>query len=184
MYDQYRLPQVRDPNRLIINFHMQRQIMDHWCWAAAASSVSFHLDEFAPKTQKEIVAQAFGLDVDKDLDEEWDQDFRIDLGLGIVDCLQATHNFPVSFRDVLRQLESDRPVIAHIDWGNDTAHAIAISGCWMDGQGIKYLQVEDPRANSDGMPIPMPMKAVLEDYFQEGGKWRHSFFVEKPQLYG
>ncbi|MGO8311207.1 papain-like cysteine protease family protein [Rhizobium ruizarguesonis] len=174
--DMYRLPQVQDPNRVQIEFVMQSQRLDHWCWAAVASSVSYHLDEFSPMTQKEIAAVAFDFDIDEDLDDAWDRDHRVDTALNIVRCLRSTRSLPVGFREVLRQLEQDRPVVAQIDWGDNTAHAIAITGCWIDGNGVSYLRADDPLGAFDAKP----MKAIMEDYGEVGGKWCLSFFVAAP----
>ncbi|WFU10355.1 papain-like cysteine protease family protein [Rhizobium sp. CB3090] len=179
-WKKYPLSPVRTKQGLQIQFEMQSQIMTLWCWAAAASSVSFYLDRKYPVTQKQIVAQQHGFDEKAELDDEWNKEGHLREALEFVLCLASIEIGPVSFRSVIWELGNGRPVLGQIEWDDGSGHAIALSGCRIDDDDNEYYTVEDPGVDPSVWERENPTQWVLANYWDVPGEWTHTFFVKAP----
>lgn len=139
---------VRPPVPIVLDFTIQKQVMDQWCWAAVASSVShFYLGDDSVD-QKSIVAAHLRRDRDTPNDETWDQSAPMLVGLQLVGCRPTSKSGFVSFVAVLRKLERGDPVCVQIRWKDcngydtDVRHGVVITSCWRDHR--PFYTVGDP----------------------------------------
>lgn len=167
---------------VIIPLQIQHQEMSNWCWAAVASSISFHFDPSSDWTQVQIVAGAYGYAQDCSPDESWDRTGDIGLALSLAGCLAYRAERQIGFAKILSELNDDRPLCLEIHWGGGTGHAIIIVGCWLDANGNAYYRVADPFHNDDEEEFP-PFRDLsrkrLENYLRTG-QWRKTYFVRSP----
>lgn len=184
----YRFPaSVRPPFRIVLKFTIQQQVMDQWCWAAVASSVSqFYMGSHAIH-QKSIVAAHYGLDNDMPTDETWNRSAPMLAGLQFVGCNSAYKSSSVSFRTVVRALNGRDPVCVQIRWkdveGFDTEerHGVVITSCWVDEHDRPFYTVGDP---GEGDTELWSHSQLCSSYMAEdewpGGRWEATYFVRHP----
>lgn len=184
----YQFPaSVRPPFRIVLNFTIQRQVMDEWCWAAVASSVShFYLGDRAID-QKWIVARHLGRDRNTPTDETWDHSAPMLVGLQFVGCTPIYKSGPISFWSVLRKLDGGDPICVQIRWkdakGNDTAvrHAVVITSCWRDEEDRPFYMVGDPgEGDSEECSESEVQSSYMAANGSPGGRWEATFFVSSP----
>lgn len=177
-----RPPEASYPKKVITPLQIQQQEMSNWCWAAVASSISFHFDPLSCWTQVEIVANAFRYDPHSLPDESWNRAGDIGQALSLARCLDYRADRQIDFTDILTELNYDRPLCLEIHWGDGTGHAIIIVGCWLDANCNAYYRVADPFYNDDEEDLP-PFRDLnrkrLENYLHTG-KWRKTYFVRSP----
>jgi len=155
---------------MILNVLMQKQLMDQWCWAAVASSISFyfnsnnnglyHGDIAGPLISPDCAG------VNSNSAGSFSQcDIAKDLGL----VLQKTKNYAwelsnaLSMDQVADQLNGGYPICCQINWpGLAVAHYIIVYG--LDGTN---LLIGDPALNNFWADYTY----LTTNYGNHGGIW-------------
>jgi hypothetical protein len=164
-----------DPAPILLDFKMEKQEKDNWCWAATAKSVSHFYKHDSSWTQCRIAQQAFP---DKhcpcaapdSCDKQW----------YLEHALSTTSNFscytdPLTFDAIENELEGGRVIGARtewIDWGVRRGHFVVIYGCWRTAAGGKYLKIRDPFYVESESDI-----AGFSTSYRTSGKWTHSYLT-------
>ncbi len=141
----------------IINFQLEKQQHNNWCWAAVAVSVDRYFDPKSAWCQCRMasrMAKAAKLRVTqcgtcrraKRVPHSCNQPWYLDEALKFVDRLKGKPKpGALSFAGIRKSIKAGRPVCARILWGvGGGAHFVVISGCVESASGERWVDVQDP----------------------------------------
>ena len=143
-----------------IDFNLEKQQHNNWCWAAVASSVDRYFNPKSTwcqcrmagkmaKAAKLKVKNCGGCQRSKRAPEECNQPWYLDKALEFVGRLKGTPKpTPLSFAQIHKTIQAGRPVCVRVQWGNGGAHFVVISGCVVGSSGQRWVDVEDPHTGS------------------------------------
>lgn len=165
-----------------LNFQIQQQGRDQWCWAAVASSISgFYQDETVP-TQCGLATQFLAVAEDccqPDASDSCNVPFALDIVLNQLGHLVQPTRGVVSFEDLNGEItENQQPVVARIMFSDFvTAHFVVLIGCAIDDNGAQMLKVADP-SEAAGNVTSIEYSAFMNDY-RPGAIWDQTYFTAK-----
>lgn len=161
---------------MVLNFRIQKQILDNWCWAAVTSSISFYFDNNSRWRQGALAAHLINPDcgVITHAGGGAAPGF-CDRTLDLARSLKMTGNFAgdliraLSLAEVVNQINEGYPVCCQIVFpGSDTSHFVVIYGYQSTN-----LQIGDPQAGI----FSIPYDTFLAGY--RGGRWRRTIGTRK-----
>ncbi|GGB23496.1 hypothetical protein GCM10011511_54190 [Puia dinghuensis] len=153
---------------------MQKQLMDQWCWAAVASTVSFYYyNNLNGLRQADVASMAVNpvcSIVTADNAADYSQcDEPQDLGYVLK---SVTHNgawdIPQALNpnQIIHQLNGGYPICCQINWNGITvAHYVLLYG--IDGDNVL---IGDPAANNYWAPYDY----LTSNFANNGGFWSRS----------
>jgi hypothetical protein len=156
---------------MILDFRTQKQILDNWCWAAAASSISFYFDRNSRWIQSSLAASLInsvctGINTNNAETAPPICDVQMD----IAHALNLTGNLggdiirPLAFEEVVRQINDRFPICCQIMFpGIQTSHFVVVYGY----EGAD-LVLGDPQAGI----FSLNYQSFLSNY--RGGNWRRT----------
>jgi hypothetical protein len=153
-------------------FTMQPQQRTNWCWAATAVSIAAYYDPATPWTQCMLANAELGRDDcchgAADCDVQWFLDDALDQ-LGRI---RMWHDAPLSFEDVVRELDAGNPVCARIHWPDGSGHFVTVIGYVKAGGRFAedVLLVADPELGRE----PWSYRNFRNSY-RDTGKWTDSY---------
>ena len=121
-----------------LNFKMQRQELDYWCWAAVGASVA----EFTHQReiqQCELASRCLGLTSCCSTPSSCDEPWYLEYALEITGSLRFDKEGSVGLGEVQAQIDSGIPVCARLEYGANVGHFVAITGYHGD-----VLTIRDP----------------------------------------
>ncbi|MFE7332707.1 papain-like cysteine protease family protein [Streptomyces sp. NPDC057565] len=165
-----------------IQFTMQHQEQDFWCWTATASSVADYYDTTNAHPQCFLVEWAFQNPTccESGETDECNRTFAVDLALIKVGHYSTSQAGALGFRDIVAEVTRRRPVVVRILWPAGNKHAVAVTG---------YIEIPPP----DGFHFPFQYLTVRDsvygtsyvhydwfcsDYQGLGGTWAYTFFTK------
>jgi Papain-like cysteine protease AvrRpt2 len=155
-----------------LEFDMQHQEQDQWCWAAVSTSIAVYFDDRADWKQCTVVNAELCLDSccsdgGSDACNTW---WYLDR------ALRRTGNFervedgaPADLQGVFEELDARRPVGLRIAWQGGGGHFIALEGYRGDGNSVA---VEDPWYGTSDVDVP-----TLRTAYHGTGTWTHVFYT-------
>ncbi len=178
------------PPSASLNFQMQTQQEDNWCWAAVAVSVSHYYDLTSSWTQCSLANRALppiSL-VNPPLprcdcctngkSRDCDRYFRLDTPLLITGNLNSMVVGPVPFNGVVGEISNDRPLACRMFWRGRGAHFVVLYGCAGAPYGPEasnWVRIQDPKFGF----FRYRYGRFARNYLG-GGVWEHSYYTQ-PQ---
>jgi hypothetical protein len=164
-----------------LNFQIQQQSKDQWCWAAVTSSIcGFYKDNDAP-AQCALASRFLGVSEDccqPDASDDCNVPFPVDLVLNKLGHLVLPVRGVVSF-DELNSAISDnqQPVVARITFSDlPTSHFVVVVGCDIDSEGTQVLKIADPSV-ATGQTVTIGYSAFKNDY-RPNATWDKTYFTQ------
>ena len=166
-----------------IDFQIETQKKLNWCWAAVAATVSQYFFPDSSISQCEIAREVLhpqGGDCCGAV-SDCDRPAELKEALSAAGALtgQAIHarklaGRPITFGAIRKQIDSGRPVCAHIEWyGEQRGHVVIISGYSLDKSGGQWLDIADPYYQDATVPYQQFVSAYLD-----AGEWRDTYLVD------
>jgi hypothetical protein len=157
---------------MILNFRTQKQLLDHWCWAAVSSSVSFYYNPFSQWRQSTIAGAMIGSacsGIDRtNADSAPD---GCDMMMDAAQALAVTKNYlreiprPLTYEEIVIQINNGFPVCCQIVWdGFSLSHFVTIYG-----YSERLIIVGDPQAGIASIEY-----FEFRSDYRTGGKWIRS----------
>jgi hypothetical protein len=164
-----------------IPFAMEPQIVEFWCWAAVASSVSHHYSPASPWTRCRVANAVLGMS-HCCLDENsptCNQMASLEVALTRTGNLPPNGVMngpftPPQLRAQIRDVVPGRVVGCGIRWADTRGHFVVVHGFSIDSNGVIWVAVADPKYG----PSEYPYNAFVNRY-RETGRWLVSY-ATKP----
>jgi hypothetical protein len=164
----------------ILNFNMQHQEKDEWCWAACASSVAVYLQDLDPgdaKSQCQIVQACLAAQTPicaaNCQDAACDQTYELDEALRFVNHLDgdAFEGYPTfqSITEVILNLRVPIGVRRGVDF---SGHFVLIVG-FDDENGAQDLFIADPLYATDSYSHQFSYSEFCHQ--SDGVTWTHTY---------
>lgn len=158
-----------------LDFGMQQQQQDNWCWAAVAASVSMYWRSTRVWGQCDIVNAELPQTVCCSQGDSLvcNVPAKLSDALSVVQHLNTFMIGSISYDNVCAELDSNRPLCLRIVTGG-LGHFVAITG-YVDGDADQRLVIDDP-GHGRGR-VEVPYETVLQEYYGSG-VWTHTYFVQ------
>jgi hypothetical protein len=156
-----------------INFVMQHQVQDEWCWAAVSVSVALFYSSGSPWTQCSLVCDELAdptCCVDGST-PSCNQPWTLDTALTMTGNLLTWTSGVVSPVDLQAQLSSNRAVACRIGWSGGGGHFVVISNYRDDGN-VKEVHVKDPLFGDSDYNY-----TLFQIAYRTNGAWTHSYYT-------
>jgi hypothetical protein len=159
---------------MILNFKIQKQILDNWCWAALSSSISFYFNDNSKWSQSIIASALLGHDSCStvNINNASIAPPVCDQVVDISSALKHTGNYateisrPLTFNE--GQIDGGWPICCQILWKEfSVSHFVAIYGY----QGANLI-IGDPQSGV----CTVDYNQFVNSY--RGGVWRRSIGVQ------
>ncbi|SRR5260221_429439 len=152
-----------------LNFSMETQEQDNWCWAATSVSVSHFFNSASTWTQCGVATACLGGSC-------CDQPMTCDVAYYLDEALKKTGNLNgaaiagnESSSNVNAQIDQNRPVCCHITWSGGGGHFVAITG-YDTANGD--VDVADPYYGS----LTLPYTSFVNNY-RGSGVWDYTYLT-------
>jgi hypothetical protein len=161
-------------NAAALDFTVQPQAQDQWCWAAVSSSVSRFYLAGSPWTQCQVAAAELqfaccGADASGPCDRWWYLNRALERTQNLTDFVTGQ----LDAATILQQLQNGAPVGVRVEWTDGSGHFIAISGIDLDAAPEPTLTVTDPIYGEHVIPV-----STLSGAYQQSGRWTHSYTTQ------
>jgi hypothetical protein len=164
----------KPPSWVRLEFAVQHQLQDQWCWAAVSTSVAVHYGS-TRWTQCSVVNKELGQSiccVDGSTGV-CDQPWYLDRALKRVGAFKKVESGrPKNLDKVRQEIDAKRPVGIRIGWSGGGGHFITIEGYRSDGGSIA---IEDPWYGASDV-----LFASMGGGYQGSGGWTHTYYTRKP----
>ena len=117
-----------------LDFDMQHQLQDEWCWAAVSTSISIFFDPNSGWTQCKMVNKSFGeticCNASSASSDTCNRQWYLNKALEETGNLSQLVKGPQSFDDIAKEIQAGRPLGCLIKWdnGDGGGHFVIISG--------------------------------------------------------
>jgi len=155
---------------IVVNFQMDYQEEDQWCWAAASKSVCNFYDPNNNWTQCLIVGVALQNNNCCSQRFQCNRANVLETPLQIVRCYRTTAQ-PLSYQEIEHELNNGNVICARIGWRPRGGHFVSIYGC-STNNGIEYLYVGDPWFGD----TIVTMQEFAQSY-KNNGFWTHAYLT-------
>jgi hypothetical protein len=154
-----------------LNFTMQHQQQDEWCWAAVSISIAAYFGD-ASWSQCGLANSFFGQVLCCMYPNSCNRPFFLDQALQKVGHFRLFSTGPAALNQVQAEIAAGRPLGVRIQWaGSGDGHFVAIDGCTDDS-----VEVQDPWT---GGYTSVEYNTFLTAYAGIGdtGVWTHCYWV-------
>lgn len=159
-----------------LNFTMQAQLQDNWCWAANAASISLFYDTASTWTQCGVACITLNradccLPTNPNpCNEAW----------YLEQALTTTGNFsapliynPLAQNDIIKQIDQGLVIGVRIGWSGGGGHFVSIYGYDNTPSGF-FVHVGDPIYGNSTINLN-----IFITNYQGSGSWTHSYLTKK-----
>jgi Papain-like cysteine protease AvrRpt2 len=163
------------PSWTRLNFTMQHQLQDEWCWAATSVSVAGHYEQTA-WTQCTMVNAEKGLTTccEDGSSKACDQPNVLDSPLSRAEVLDHKQSGPVGYDLIRQEIDAGRPLAWRIAWNGGGGHFAVIEG--YQNSGDEWVAVDDPWYGASDVAVA----TLTGGTYQGRGSWSHTYFT-RPQ---
>lgn len=168
---------VGEKETYVLDLALQRQELEHWCWAAIAASLGDYYG-LRHLSQHEIAGTLLGLDCtgireDPHARARCDATAMLDEALKLVGCFSHWSPGRPAFERIQAEIDTGRPVCLAVDWKTGGSHYAVVTGY---STGSRELFVEDPLLG----PSVQQFDAFPAHYRGTGGYWRGTYWTCPP----
>ncbi len=156
---------------MILDYQTQQQILDEWCWAAVASSVSFYYNPNSIWLQSQLAADLLDSSCSLVTTQNADSPpVACQKVFSLQEALIHTNNFAwpidryLTLDEIRNQINNGWPIGCQISWNDNQNHFIAIYGY----EGNKII-IGDPQSGVCSLDYTL----LIQNY--RSGKWIRSY---------
>ena len=165
----------------VLEFHIEHQAKDQWCWAAVAASVCRFYQDAQTQTQCGLANQFLSPGEDccqDDASDNCNTPFALDIVLNQLRHLVQPSRGVVQFEELDHEVAvNQRPVAVRVMLSDLlTSHFVVVVGCAIEA-GIEIVKVADP-SDATGNMTSIPYSALANDY-RPGALWDQTYFTAK-----
>src|SRR4051794_11279310 len=125
-----------------VDFCMQAQVEDQWCWAATAVSIDWYFNHGSQLRQCSFAGQVLGIaDCCPTLtvpgNPTCDQPFSMTAALTALHRLRRKAG-PATFAQVKHQIDAGRPLAIHAGFDADSGHIAAVTGYRQQFETLRF----------------------------------------------
>lgn len=166
------------PRWVRLNFTMQNQSQNLWCWAATTVSVSAYYDPETAWTQCALVNAEKEITTccDDGSSKACDQTNVLDAPLARADVLDRKQRGAVDYDAIRQEIDAGRPLAFRVKWSGGGGHFAIIEG--YQSVGGEWVAIEDPEPGYDAIDIPL--RTLADGAYRATGLWTHTYFT-RPQ---
>jgi hypothetical protein len=156
-----------------LNFAMQHQQQDQWCWAATSVSVAAFYEPNTRWTQCAIVNAEKGLSTccEDGTSAACNQPNVLDGPLSRVALLDHMQAGSVAYGVLGGEIDAGHPVAWRIGWSGGGGHFAVIEG--YQSSGAEWIAVDDPWYG----PSDLAVSTLSNGTYQGSGSWTHTYFT-------
>ena len=147
-----------------LNFSMQHQEEDYWCWAAVGASVSEFINQLTT-AQCEVAALCLNPKTCCTNRKYCDEPWYLEYALSAKDNYSYDQAGVISLSQIQNEIDNGMPVCVRIDYSGNVGHFICIAGYESD-----LLTIYDPLQ----VRRRMTYKELLYGY--DSGHWNWTYF--------
>ncbi len=156
-----------------LQFVMNLQRLDNWCWAAVTESISLFYIPTSNWTQCSLANIEFDRDdccPDNSVcDRQWYLQNSLSRSENLADFLTGN----LAFQNIAQQISNGHPVACRIGWQNGGGHFIVIYGINQNDPN-QWLEIADPMYGNSNYPYDQ-----FRNSYRGSGKWTHSYLTKK-----
>jgi hypothetical protein len=163
---------------LALDFTMQAQTEDNWCWAATATSVSHFYRSNSAWTQC-LVANAELEQInccESPAPSPCDVPWFLDRALARTENFNTMVGGTVDTETIRAEIQAGRVVGARIGWSGGGGHFVVIYGI-STAAGVEYFDIDDPIYEKSHITVD-----VFTNSYQGNGSWTHTYFTKRAPL--
>ena len=166
----------------VLDFQVEHQQKDQWCWAAVAASVCRFYRDVPVQTQCGLANRFLFPGEDccqPDASDNCNTPFALDLVLNQLRHLIQPPRGVVKFEELDREITvNQRPIAVRIMLSDlMTAHFVVVAGCATEDSGTQLVKIADP-SNAAGNVTSLEYSAFINDY-KPGANWDQTYFTIK-----
>lgn len=178
------MPPLASVNELV--FPLQLQVKNHWCWAAAAVSITKFYQPTSGWNQCDLVDLEFETSTccQANSVEDCNRSWRLDWALKSLEHFERIETGPTAMQTIKAEIDAQRPVGVRIGWGGsgdaNKGHFPVITGYLIQtvtGDILpfveRFLTIQDPEFNLQFVPYDTFCSA-----YRGSGTWTHTFFTK------
>jgi hypothetical protein len=160
---------------LALDFDMQSQTENNWCWAATATSVSHFYRATSTWTQCLVANAELALTdcCDSPAPGPCDVPWYLDKALTRTDNFVRIVNGTVDYETIRAELQAGRVVGARIGWDGGGGHFVVIYGV-STVAGTEYFDIDDPIYEKSHITAE-----AFTNSYQGNGSWTHTYFTKR-----
>ncbi len=155
-----------------LNFAMEHQSQDQWCWAATSFSVDRYFNNATSWSQCKVVNAELGQTgcCNNGSTAACNKPWYLDRALQRVGNLDAVSSGKPGFSGVKTEIDQSQPLCLRIGWNGGGGHFVAISAYDENG-GNPLITVDDPwYGRSTGVSFNN-----FPSSYHGGGTWTHTY---------
>jgi Papain-like cysteine protease AvrRpt2 len=163
---------------MILNYQTQEQLLDDWCWAAVASSISIFYSPSSQWTQSALggallnpVCSRITSDNASTAQAVCRQTLDLSNVLSSINNLAWVVNQPLSLEQIQGQISSGWPICCEMTWPSGQSHVITLYGF-----SDSLIIIGDP----EGGVFSADYEDLVSDY-RSGGQWIRSVGTKPGQ---
>jgi len=155
-----------------LNFVMQHQQQDFWCWAAVSASTSAYFTPATSWTQCAIVNAELGRSdccssgSSADCNKAW----NLDKALNRTGNFNSMSSGAGSMTDITNEINNKRPLGARIGWAGGGGHFVTVDGY---NSELNMVTIGDPWYGTSDVKLP-----IFQTAYKGSGQWTHKYFVK------
>jgi hypothetical protein len=155
-----------------VNLTMEPSGQTEWCWAAVSASVSRFYAAASTWTQCAIVNQELKQTAccTEGSSSACNQPYVLENALTLVQHLMRDFAGPLTFAEIVAEIDAGRPVGLCIDWKGGGGHFVTVAGYDRNGE---MIQVKDPLFGNSQVPL-----ATFPAGYQGGGTWSWTYLTK------
>jgi Papain-like cysteine protease AvrRpt2 len=166
----------------VLDFRIEHQAQDQWCWAAVAASICRFYEDETVQTECGLANRFLSPGTDCCRDGKSDDcniPFALDLVLNQLQHLVQPPRGVVAVEDLSREITvNQRPVALRIMFSDGfTAHFVVIIGCATEESGAQVVKVANP-SDATGSVTSIEYSALVSDY-RPGATWDQTYFTKQ-----
>ena len=155
-----------------LNFNMEHQLANNWCWAATGKSVSHFYSVQSTWTQCKIAKKELGLSTCCADRSTCDVPWTLDTTLIRTGNFVRQFHGNMEWKDIKDEITAGHIVCAFIKWEDGGGHFVAIYGVAQTG-GSKKVYIGDP---INGYKLVGYVR--FRDNYLDLGSWDHTYLTK------
>lgn len=161
------------PSWTRLNFTMQHQEQQNWCWAATSVSVAAHYHPQTGWTQCTMVNAEKGITTccEDGSSVACDQPNVLDNPLNRAEVLDHKQKGPAAYDVIRNEIDAGRPLAWRIGWSGGGGHFAVIEGYQRIGD--EWVAVDDPWYGASDLAV----STLTGGLYQGSGSWTHTYFT-------
>ena len=156
----------------MLNFTMELQQRNFWCWAATGKSVSHFYSSESTWTQCKIAKKELQLTTCCSNPSSCDRGWFLDKTLIRTGNFKSQQRGNISWNEVKNEITANRIVCAFIEWAEGGGHFVAIYGVAQTSR-TKKVYIGDPING----PSLLRFEQFRDNYLNLGS-WTHTYFTK------